>query len=119
MIIGMIWYVKLFGKKWSEINGGNIENKQKTVWVPYVIQLILTLIQLLIISFIVQGSSSRQVSGVEISLWMYVGFIFPIIGTSSLWNNESSKNAWTRFLLQAGYQLIMFVIYGAILGNWR
>ncbi len=120
MVVGAVWYGPLFGKKWCEIIGADPNNKdmQKKVGLLYAIQFIITLLQLSVLAIIIQGST-RQTSGIEIALWAFVGFVLPIIAGSSLWNNETTKNAWARFLIQSGYQLIMFVVYGLILGYWK
>jgi hypothetical protein len=42
----------------------------------------------------------------------------PTIAGTAMWNNDSKKISRARFLIQAGYQLILFVSFGAILGIW-
>ena len=34
-----------------------------------------------------------------------------------MWNNDK-KDAWARFLIQAEYQLVVFLIFGALLAYW-
>jgi hypothetical protein len=48
-----------------------------------------------------------------------VAFVMPIIAGTAMWNNDSKKIAWTRFLIQSGYQLVIFIIFGLILGFWK
>jgi hypothetical protein len=61
----------------------------------------------------------KEASGLTNALWIWAAFIMPIVAGMSMWNNDSRRVAWTRFLLQAGYQLVLFILYGLILGYWK
>lgn len=123
MAVGSIWYGPLFGKKWMEIIGANPadmklhKEMQKAAGPLYLIQFLLTLFQLGVLAYYI--STWTNMSGLVNALWIWAGFIVPTIAGSCMWNNESKKTSWSRFLIQAGYQLVMFVIFGTILGNWR
>jgi len=120
MVVGYIWYGPLFGKKWMEIIGASAEDEakrkemQKAAGPLYVVQLILTLFQLWILAQVIGVWTS--VSGLEVALWVWAGFVMPVIAGTAMWNNDSRSVAWARFLIQGGYQLIMFVIFGLLLG---
>lgn len=123
MVIGLIWYGPLFGRKWAELIGANpddleaIKKMQASAGPLYGLQFLLTLFQMYVLAHFIKGWS--DVSGLEASLWIYAAFILPIIAGSAMWNNESKKMAWRRFLLPAGYQLILFVLAGLVLGYWN
>ena len=123
MILGAIWYGPLFGKKWMEIicaDEIDMERRKemmKGVWKLYLTQFILTLFQAYVLAHYILGW--QDASGVENALWIWAAFIIPTIAASSMWNNDSAKVSWARFLIQAGYQLILFVIFGLILGLWK
>ena len=123
MVIGSTWYGFIFGKTWTRLIGVELptdpEKKKemdRKAGPLYGIQLIVSLVQIFFLAIIIHGS---QASGLVISLWIYVGFILPMIIGGSLWNNDSKKDAWTKFLLNAGCQFILFFVYGLILGYWR
>ena len=42
----------------------------------------------------------------------------PTVAGAAMWNNDSAKISWARFMIQAGYQLVLFVMFGLILGAW-
>jgi hypothetical protein len=90
---------------------------QKAAGPLYGIQFLLTLFQ----AYILAGylANWTAISGLHQSLLIWSAFIMPIVAGSSMWNNDSKKIAWTRFLLQAGYQLILFVVFGLILSYWK
>jgi hypothetical protein len=123
MIIGAIWYGPLFGKKWMEIVGVNPadlearKKMQKTAGPLYAVQFILTLFQVLVLAHLV--ADTKLVGGLERSLWIWAAFIIPTLAGGVMWTNESSKLKWARFLIQGGYQLVMFMVFGLLLQFWK
>jgi hypothetical protein len=123
MVIGSIWYGPLFGKKWMEICGVNSadlevrKKMQKEAGLLYGVQFVLTLFQVLVLAHLI--ADTVKVSGLERSLWIYVAFVMPIIAGCSMWTAEPAKRKWARFLIQSGYQLVLFVMFGIILTVWK
>jgi len=122
MVVGSIWYGPLFGKKWIEITGADMSDLEKRkemmkgVWKLYLTQFILTLFQVYVLAYFIKGWA--EVSGVTNALWIWAAFIMPTVAGASMWNNDSAKISWARFLIQGGYQLILFIMFGLILGLW-
>ena len=126
MVIGAIWYGPLFGRKWMEIVGANPDDiearkkMQKSAGPLYVVQFLLTLFQVWVLDYVILAAGAWQVnSGIIISLWVWAAFVMPIIAGTAMWNNDSAKISWARFQHQAGYQLVIFVMFGSILSLWR
>ncbi|MDO8521984.1 MAG: DUF1761 domain-containing protein [bacterium] len=136
MIVGYVWYGPLFGKKWAEIMGADATDlearsplkgrggdmisqnqMQKRAMPLYAVQFLLTLFQVWVLAYYIQGW--KDASGLENSLWIWAAFVVPIIAGGAMWNNDSAKVSWARFLIQSGYQLVMFAIFGLILGMWK
>jgi hypothetical protein len=123
MVVGAIWYGPLFGKKWMEVIGANAldvekqKEMQKGAFKLYVVQFVLTLFQVWVLAYYIEGW--KEASGLQNALWIWGAFVMPIIAGASMWNNDSKKIAWSRFLIQSGYQLVIFVIFGLILGFWK
>lgn len=123
MIIGAIWYGPLFGKKWMEINGVNstdleeIKKMQKSAGPLYFVQFILTLFQVLILAHLI--ADTKLAGGLERSLWIWAAFIIPTLAGAVMWTSESGKRKWTRFLIQGGYQLVLFILFGLLLQYWK
>jgi len=36
-----------------------------------------------------------------------------------MWTNETGKLKWARFLIQGGYQLVLFTAFGLLLHYWK
>src|SRR3989338_8243854 len=122
MVLGGVWYGPMFGKKWMEIvcaDKMDIERRKemmKGVWKLYLTQFILTLFQVYVLAYYIAGW--KEASGLENSLWIWAAFIMPTVAGASMWNNDSAKISWARFLIQGGYPLVLFVMFGLILGAW-
>lgn len=123
MVIGAIWYGPLFGKKWLEIVGASEvdlearKKMQKNAGPLYIVQFFLTLFQVLILA--VMAGSSNIFDSLSVSFLVWIAFIVPTLAGSAMWTNEPEKQKWARFLLQAGYQLILFIVFGLLLQFWN
>lgn len=123
MALGSVWYGPLFGKAWLKIVGAgpaDLAARKKMmqgVWKLYLTQFLLTLFQVYVLAYYIVGW--KDASGIENSLWIWAAFIMPTVAGSAMWNNDSAKVSWARFLIQGGYQLILFASFGLILGFWK
>ena len=123
MVAGAIWYSPLlFGNIWMRINKMSMPRpeemaKQQREMIPtYIIQFVMTLTLVYVLAHFVKGWS--DVSGITAALWVWLGFVVPTLASSVLWTNESNKDKFARFAVQAGYNLVLFVAFGYILGVW-
>lgn len=123
MVVGALWYGPFFGNKWLEVIGATAvdmearKKMQKAAGPLYAIQFILTLFQAYVLAHYIAGW--EEASGLENALWIWAAFVMPVVAGSAMWTNDTRKQAWTKFLLQAGYQLVIFVIFGLVLDTWR
>lgn len=123
MIIGWVWYGPLFGKKWMQITGAtdmDVERRkemQKKAMPLYLVQFVLVLFQLYVLAHYIAGW--QDASGVENALWIWAAFIIPTVAAGAMWNSDSSRVKWARFLIQGGYYLVLFVVFSLIFGMWR
>jgi len=123
MILGFIWYGPLFGKKWMQIVDVDPSDEearkkmQKTAGPLYGAQFILTLFQVFVLAHLV--ADTQTVGGVERSLWIWAAFIIPTLAGAVMWTNEPGRMKWARFLIQGGYQLVLFTSFGLLLQFWK
>ena len=123
MLIGAIWYGPLFGKKWIEICGATLEDlearkkMQKAAGQLYMVQFALTLFQVWYLAIFINGWGASI--GLANAFGIWLAFVMPTVVGASMWNNDSSKVRWARFLIQSGYQLVNFIVFGLVLGMWR
>ena len=123
MVVGAIWYGPVFGKMWMTIIGVDLtdgetrKKMQKSAGPLYGIQFVLTLFQVLVLAHLI--ADTQRVGGLERALWIWAGFVIPTLAGAVMWTNQSRRLTWNRFLIQGGYQLIMFIIYGVLLQFWK
>jgi hypothetical protein len=121
MLVGGIWFGPLFGKKWMGIIGAtNLdkmrrEEMQKAALPLYGVQFALSLLQVYVLANLITWTGGN---GMGVAFWMWLGFVMPTVAGSAMWNNNSRAVKWSMFFIQAGYQLMMFLLYGYVLGMW-
>jgi len=123
MAIGALWYGPLFGKKWMQIVGVNPDDlearkkMQKNAMPLYLVQFVLTLFQVLVLAHLI--ADTTRVGGLERALWIWGAFVIPTLAGAVMWTNEQGKMKWARFLIQGGYQLTIFIVFGLLLQFWK
>ncbi len=127
MVVGFVWYGPLFGKKWAEVIGVKMtdaeecKKMQKAAGPLYGLQFLLTLFQAYVLAGFLAALRVNEAYNppLQVALLVWAAFVMPIVAGNSMWNNDPKKVARTKFLLGAGYQLILFILFGLILGMWR
>lgn len=124
MVVGMIWHnPKVFGNLYMKALGGDtnmppekMKEIQKKMWQIYVTQFILVLVQAFILmNFFMAWPQARAV---VLALWIWLGFILPTVAGAWMWNPRPRKLAWQGFLISAGYNLVIMVVFSLILRAW-
>ncbi len=123
MVIGALWYGPFFGKKWLEIaaaTSADLEARkkmQKEAAPLYLTQFVLTLFQVLVLAHLI--ADTKIVGGLERALWIWGAFVIPTLAGTVMWTNERGKRKQARFLIQGGYQLVIFIVFGLLLQFWK
>ena len=121
MILGFVWFGPLFGKKWLQVvgaSGPDAERRkemQKGMGKLYVTAFVLALLQAYVLSLFIAGVGLSIALKATALLW--AGLVLPVVAGASMWNNDSAKISWTRFLIQAPYYLILMLIFSFILAR--
>ena len=124
LVIGGIWYGPIFGKKWMKFYGKvdatpeEMQKMMKEARPLYFVQFVISFFQLYVLAWFI-GVLSGISSGVHTAFGIYVGFILTIIIGSALWIGDSYKVMREKVLIQAGYQLVFFLLAGYILSIWK
>ena len=120
MVLGFVWYGPLFGKKWMEIVGATDMDKerrkemQKGMWKLYLTSFVLALLQACVLARFLPLVSGSVYASI---FWLWAGLVVPVLAGASMWNNDSARISWARFLIQSGYYLVLLMIFGFILGG--
>ena len=127
MVLGFVWYGPMFGKMWMKINGADASDvearkkMQKAAGPLYVVQFLMTLFQVHVLQGVISlmHAAEPDFGSLFIAVFVCFGFVITTTAGTSMWTAEKGNIKWARFLIQAGYQLVLFVIFGLVLGAWR
>jgi len=117
LIIGSLWYSPLlFGKLWIKLNGFCDEDlkSEKPMWLI----LLLSFLSAAVASFVISAVLGNRASadfGAIIGAIIAICWISMSKLTDVLFENRPVK----LFLLHAGFDLVSFMVMGAIVGYWR
>lgn len=121
--IGAIWYSVLFQKQWMEITGATkrspeeMKKMQKEAGPFYLLQFIVTLLQVYVLAHVIQNIP--EISGVEVALWVFAGFILPTLFGAVMWTGIEKRLMKKQIMIQLGCQAVTLVAMGLILGMWQ
>lgn len=117
-VIGALWYSPaLFWNKWrsllnvtpEEIRSSSTVKIYGLTFVAFVIGAFV-LAQLLVLA-----QANTLLEGLRTSFWIWLGFI----ATTMLINTLLHRKSLTLWAIEAGYQLVAFLVGGTILTLWR
>lgn len=115
-ILGGAWYAKgLFGGAWMQDVGlsdedANNANMRKTFGGAFVLQLVaaMTLASIL-------GPESTWLLGVRTGLILGIGILATAYGVTYIFEQRPLR----LFMINAGYNVVLLAVMGAIIGGWH
>ena len=114
MVIGALWYSRpLFGNKWMAYLGFKEEEMNNSPWI-YVVVFLLGLVIAILMAMFLQGTTGA-LEGLMYGAIIGLGFVIPTILTHYIM--EGRKGGF-MFII-AGHELLLFLLYGAILAGWQ
>ncbi|WP_299581187.1 DUF1761 domain-containing protein [uncultured Sunxiuqinia sp.] len=116
-VVGSLWYSPvLFGNKWMELNGFTEEKLKEGLPMPVIFgsSFIASLLAAFALALFL-GSSA------DLGMGLFAGFVIAVfwISTSRLNNILFEQGKPGLFLIHAGYDLVSYLIMGAIIGGWH
>lgn len=122
MIIGFIWYSPiLFARPWMIQMGydpddkSKLEELRKGAGRMYGIAFVLSLIGAFVLAKIISGLTIVTVPyGIKVGVAVWAGFVMPVQWTDQMFG----RRPFRLFLINTGYQLVCYLVMGAILGRW-
>ena len=123
MVIGFVWYSPLlFANPWMKLMGydpndkARIAEMQKSAGPTYALALIASLLSAAVLARIILISSVQSpVYGMKIALAVWLGFVTTVQLTNALFSRQPAR----LYAINTGYQLVCYVVMGAILAVWR
>ncbi len=115
MVMGFLWYGPIFGKKWMALNGMTEEQMKSVNPGPlYAQSFVMTLLTYFVLARFVAGALT-PVEGIKVAFLIWLGFVMTVQFTASLFSTKPRA----LFYLDTGYQLVTYIVAGAILGAWK
>lgn len=122
MGLGGLWYGPvLFGRQWMKVIGidendhEKIKQGQREAGPLYTIQFVLVLIQTALLSVLLRDTF--HISTLVYVILAWAAFVIPTLAGSVMWTNDTKEIKWLRFWIQAGYQFVLFIMFGIVL-SW-
>jgi hypothetical protein len=117
--LGAAWFT-IFKKPWLAGTGLHIVNSSTdpgiSIWLPYVVALVMTAILAIALSWIIQATGSQTATrGGAIAAALWFGFVF------TTWATEYAFEARGIPILaiNTGYPLVGMLLMGLVLGGWK
>jgi hypothetical protein len=123
MIVGFVWYSPLlFAKPWMREMGydpndkAKIQEMQKSAGPAYGASLVAGMLSAFTLALILHGLQANDLHvGLMLGFHVWLGFVATVQLTGALFAKQSMK----LFAINTGYQLVCYLIMGAILSLWR
>jgi len=123
MVVGFLWYSPLlFAKPWMREMGYDPSDKaktqemQKSAGPAYAGSFVASLISAFTLALILHGLNAQGLDfGLMVSFHVWLGFVATVQFTSALFMKQSMR----LFAINTGYQLVCYLVMGAILTAWR
>lgn len=109
-IIGAVWYGPLFGKTWQKLVGLSDKETQKNMTRTLVGAFVLTFIVSVVLAYFIGANDIAF--GLFAGLAAGLGWVATAFGINYLFEHRSFK----LYLINAGYNIIIFGLTGAIIG---
>lgn len=123
MVLGFLWYSPLlFAKPWAREMGYDLTDKakmeemRKGASFAYGGSFVASLISAFTLALILHGLGAESLHfGLMASFHIWLGFVATVQFTGALFAKQSMK----LFGINTGYQLVCYLVMGAILTLWR
>lgn len=112
MAVGMLWYSKaLFAKEWTKLTGksqSDMKGSQKAMGFAILTSLLTAFV---LARFITISGESTALGGAKIGLWLWLGFVATTHAVYPIFEGKPVK----LYQIGMGYQLVSFLLMGAII----
>jgi hypothetical protein len=123
MVVGFLWYSPfLFAKPWVREMGYDLNDKakmeemKKSAGPAYAGSFVASLISAFILALFLHWTRTEGLHiGLMVGFHVWLGFVATVQFTGALFMKQSMK----LFAINTGYQLVCYLVMGAILAVWR
>lgn len=122
MILGFLWYSPvLFAKPWMILMGydpndkARLDEMRKSAGQTYTLAFVASLISAFVLAKIIGLTTvNTALYGMKVGFAVWLGFVTTVQLTGALFSKQPLK----LYLINTGYQLVCYLVMGAILAVW-
>jgi hypothetical protein len=123
MVVGFVWYSPwLFARRWTLLMGYDPDDKaklaemQKSAGPSYMLSLVASVLSAAALGKIIAiATIHTPLYGIKMGLAVWLGFVTTVQLTNALFMRQPAK----LYAINTGYQLVCYVVMGAIMAAWR
>jgi hypothetical protein len=123
MVVGFVWYSPLlFARPWTVAMGydpndkAKMDEMRKGAGPLYGMAMLASLLAAFILGKVILGLTvDTALYGAKVGFGVWLGFVMTVQLTDKLFGKRPLK----LFLINTGYQLVCYVVMGAIIGAWQ
>jgi hypothetical protein len=123
MVVGFIWYSPLlFAKPWTILMGydpndkAKMDEMRKAAGKMYGLSFVASLVSAFVLAKIIDVTSvNTALYGMKVAFAVWLGFVTTVQLTGALFGRQPTK----LYLINTGYQLVCYLVMGAILAVWQ
>ena len=123
MVLGFLWYSPvLFARPWMVLMGydpndkAKIAEMQKSAGPSYALSFVASVLSATVLGKIIAVSTIvTALYGAKMGLAIWLGFVTTVQLTNALFSRQPAR----LYAINTGYQLVCYVVMGAILTAWR
>ena len=123
MVVGFIWYSPmLFAKPWTILMGydpndkAKMDEMRKGAGKTYGLAFLASLASAFVLAKIIDVTSvNTALYGMKVAFAVWLGFVTTVQLTGALFGRQPTK----LYLINTGYQLVCYLVMGAILAAWQ
>jgi hypothetical protein len=123
MMVGFLWYSPLlFARPWMVLmrvdpdDKAKIAEMQKSAGPSYLLSLLASIVSAMVLGKIIaMATVNTALYGMKIGFAVWLAFVTTVQLTNALFSKQPTK----LYAINTGYQLVCYLVMGAILGIWR
>ena len=123
MVVGFIWYSPmLFAKPWTILMGydpndkAKMDEMRKGAGKTYGLAFLASLASAFVLAKVIDITTvNTALYGMKVGFAVWLGFVTTVQLTGALFGRQPSK----LYLINTGYQLVCYLVMGAILAVWQ
>lgn len=120
MVVGFVWYGPLFGKRWAALTGWTEQKirslPQNNMPVTYGLAFVLLILAAFVLANVLKLAQATTIAdGLLAGFATWLGFVATTMGVNELFE----RTPLSLLAINAGYQLVNFLVFSLILVLWQ